>query len=618
VVPDDGIATLENAFAMRAEAERYLYTCYSYLPHDGQLDSDPSILGGDEMWSAINASYASGEIFFNAKMFDIARGLQNATAPIGGEQWTSLYRGIRVCNIFLENINSVPDIREDEKIQWIAEATFLKAYYHFYLVRMYGPIPVIRENLSISATPAEVKVSRNPVDECFDYIIALLNEAIPGLPLTVTTSEELGRITRPIAAALKAKVWVTAASPLFNGNNDQATLANKNGVKLFNPDFVAAKWDSARVACREAIRLCENPSSKIALYKYETIAVLSDTIKQQMTIRNTVAKRWNSEIIWANTQTPYSQNTILQEAAACELDKKVYYTFRMPSQLQPPLKIAELYYTNHGVPIEEDLEWQSLDPYALRVGDDSHLYYIKKDYTTVQFHFDREPRFYASLGFDGGLWYGQKFYDNNPAQYYYIQGRLGGEHGKDMPVEGPFTGYYPKKLVHFENVQIAVNSYTVTNYQWPIIRLSDLYLLYAEAINEAEGPNGPNSADLFKYIDLVREKNGLDGVKYAWDNYSNRPTKYTTQDGMQQIIHRERLIELALEGQRFWDLRRWKKAPDEYAKNIKSWTLKASEPEKFYKPIVVEQQVFSIRDYFWPIQTSVIENNPNIVQNIGW
>jgi hypothetical protein len=611
IVPDDGMPTLENAFAMRSEAERYLATCYSYMPHDGQLDADPALLGGDEIWSGINLQTP----FYDDRMFGIARGLQNTYDPIGGEWWRYCYQGIRVCNTFLENINSVPDMKEDEKRQWAAEATFLKAYFHFYLVRMYGPIPIVRENLSIDATPAEVKVSRDPVDECFDYIIELLNKALPGLPPKIESSEKFGRITQPICAALKAKVWVTAASPLFNGNNDQKTLANRNGVKLFNPDVVAAKWDSARVACRDAIRLCENPNLEIALYQYKTTAELSDEIKQQMTIRNTFTERWNSEVIWANTQTLFAANNLLQEAAALIWD--ISMTVPLQSRLQPPLKIAEMYYTKHGVPIEEDKEWRGLDPYSLRVGDDSHLYYIKKDYTTIQLHFDREPRFYAALGFDGGIWYGQGR-TTDPASYFYIACRLGGAHQKNDVSRGPFTGYYAKKYVHYQLIQNGVYNLSKYNYQWPIIRLSDLYLLYAEAINEAEGPDGPNSADLFKYMDLVRQKNGLEGVKESWNAYAVNSDKYKTQAGMQQIIHRERLIELALEGQRFWDLRRWKEAPDEYTKSILSWTLMERDPARFYKPTELFQQAFSIRDYFFPIQTSVIENNPNLVQNIGW
>jgi hypothetical protein len=149
------------------------------------------------------------------------------------------------------------------------------------------------------------------------------------------------------------------------------------------------------------------------------------------------------------------------------------------------------------------------------------------------------------------------------------------------------------------------------------MRLGDLYLLYVEAINESEGPNGPNSSEMFKYIDLIREKAGLRGVKYSWDNYAETK-KYETQSGMRQIIHRERLIELSFEGPRFWDLRRWKEAPDEFAKDIVGYSLWEMYPEKFYQRVIMFKQPYSAKNYFWPIRTSYIENNTNLVQNIGW
>jgi hypothetical protein len=615
VVPDDGIATLDNAFNMRSEAKKYLYTCYSYMPHDGEITSDPAILAGDEYWSVIDPISPT----YSDVVFRIARGLQNAASPLVGQYWDNLYRALRDCNIFLENISTVPDLFEWERLQWIAEVKFLKAYYHFYLLRMYGPIPLVRENLPITATPEEVKVSRNTVEECFDYIVELLNEAIPDLPLTVVNpNDEMGRITRPAAAALKAKVLVTAASPLFVNNHDQTTLANKDGTKLFPNDLepakVTAKWDSAVVACRDAIRICSE--ADIVLYRYQTVSSLSDTVLQELTIRNAFTESWNSGIIWANSQ---SRNTaVTQRHASPNLDAGRYPDeWLLYGDLNPPIKIAEMYYTDHGVPIDEDKSWQGVDPYALRQGGDAERYYIKKDYTTVQLHFDREPRFYASLGFDGGLWYGQRIYGNNPDEYMYIACRYGGIQQKRSTLSGPVTGYFWKKCVHFQNVQTGMGTFTTELYSWPVIRLADLYLLYAEAINEAEGPGGANSAELFKYIDLVRTHAGLDGVKYSWDTYTDNK-KYNSQEGMRQIIRRERLIELSLEGQRFWDIRRWKTAPEEYAKGIMGYIVTERDPAKFYQPVLLADQKFSIKDYFWPVAIWVIENNRNIVQNTGW
>jgi hypothetical protein len=614
IVPDDGLPTLESAFTMRTESKKYLYTCYSYMPGHGNLTTDPSIMGGDEYWSVIDQRL----YLWNDQMFRIARGFQNASSPIGG-YWSVFYQGIRVCNIFLENVGTVPDLPEWERDQWIAEVKFLKAYYHFHLMRMYGPVPIVRENLSINALPEQVRVSRNPVDECFDYVVELLDEAIADLPPKVLDrNAELGRITKPIAAALKAKVMVTAASRLFNGNSDQATLKNKDGTQLFNQEYSVEKWELAAEACREAIQICHD--ADIRLYEHQSTVSLPDTIMRELTIRNTFTGKWNSEIIWANTQTTSAAIILLQMMSTTNLDAAHYPdNYQLAAHCAPPLKIAEMYYTNHGVPIEEDRAWRSLNTFDLRVGGAGERWYIRRDYTTIQLNFDREPRFYACLGFDGGIWYGQKAETNdpNPNDLFWIACRIGGAQQKKGHDYGPYTGYFWKKSVHYMSTQNSALGYSVTEYPWPIIRLADLYLLYAEAINEAEGPNGANSADMFGYVDLVREKAGLKGVKYSWDNYTDNK-KYENQDGMRAIIHRERLIELSLEGQRFWDLRRWKEAPAEYAKNIEGFKVSAGKPEEYYQRMLIARQEFSIRDYFWPIQISTIEENPNLIQNIGW
>ena len=190
---------------------------------------------------------------------------------------------------------------------------------------------------------------------------------------------------------------------------------------------------------------------------------------------------------------------------------------------------------------------------------------------------------------------------------------------------GNWTGYIPKKYIPPEAMFTAVNSISSRDYAWPIIRLSDVYLLYAEAINEAEGPNGPNSNEMFKYIDMVRARAGLKTVKESWDMYTNN-RKYTTQVGMRDIIRQERLIELSFECQRFWDIRRWKTAPEVHSTPLESWYMMVSvidgtEEEVnriMYTPQLLLVQNFGIRDYFWPIQTRDINVNPNLVQNIGW
>ena len=144
VVPDDGLASIETAFNLRSTAIRYLATCYSYMTKDGQAGYDSGMLTGDDLWD-LDSRVTSYMYDKNKASFPIAKGLQSAAICYNSD-WKSMYEGIRCCDILVENIDEVPDMTEDEKAQWKAEASFLKAYYHFNLIRKWGPIPVIRES----------------------------------------------------------------------------------------------------------------------------------------------------------------------------------------------------------------------------------------------------------------------------------------------------------------------------------------------------------------------------------------------------------------------------------------------------------------------------------------
>ena len=617
IVPD-GVSTLDNAFSRRTEAKRYLFTCYSYMPEQGDV-STAMALWGDEMWTMENAIHYD----FNLGAFNIARGLQNSNAPLL-DHWGHYYQALRDCNIFLENLedlSKVQDIEAWERAQWIAEAKFLKAYYHFCLVRMYGPVPLIRENLPITAPQEEVRVFRDPVDDCFDYIVQLLDEAMPDLPLSIINPvEELGRITRPIAASFKAKVLVFAASPLFNGNTDQAQLVNTKSddpSPLFNQEWSIEKWNKALTACEEAVAMCEDELG-LELYEYPGSAQyeLSDTIILQLSLRNAFNERWNREIIWGNSK---SRPTYIQEGTMPKLNPDYQEGARLSQSLCTPMKIGDQFYTDHGVPLEEDKTFDYETRFETRTAGVEDQLYIRRGARTANIHFNREPRFYAWVGFDTGVWYGQgKYDDTNPNDLFYVQGRKGQLHGAIGPDFGPVTGYIPKKYVNFETVQNpGVDSYSINLYGWPLIRLADLYLLYAEALNEAADTE-TNRAKAIEYLDKVRDRAGIPGVEEAWTNYSTNPNKFKTQLGLREIIHRERLIELSFEGHRFWDLRRWKEAMDAYRTPIESWDLEQREPQFYYRRKVIVNQQFSLKDYFWPISLANLRVNSNLVQNIGW
>ena len=624
VVPDDGLPSIETAFNLRSSAIKYLATCYSYMTLDGSMGNDPALLGSDELWDLYGRTTTNRSDRVPFTMSYIARGNMSANTVYAND-WASMYEGIRCCDIFVDNIHRVPDMGDSEKAQWIAEVTFLKAYYHFNLVRKWGPVPIIRESLPIDSSVDEVRVHRDNIDDCLNFILELLDKAMPDLPLVNPSVDEYGRINQAICASFKAKVAVYAASPLFNGNSEQAALVDTDGTTRLFPektdDEKLARWTAAMEACREAIAVCDE--ANISLYEGDDITYrMTDSLKTTLTLRNAFNQKWNSELIWGNTQSPSGTMNMYHKLCMPILNG---YTDMLGGYMfiGVPLKIAEQFYTVHGLPIANDSEWANINPMDLRVGDDQHSYYICKGRKTVKLNFDREPRYYASLGFDGGNWLGQlgNYNDLKPEDVHFVACRMGGTHAKRGSQTGPVTGFLPKKHFPIQATWTGPNSFTgagTTWYPWPMIRLSDLYLLYAEAINEAEGPNGAHSEDLFKYLNLVRERARIPDVKAAWDTYSNSPGYYGTKVGMRAIIHRERLNELAFEGQRFWDLRRWKEAPAEYQKGIYGFDVTSAKEEDYYVKKFLYEQKFGLKDYFWPIPTSYIEVNPNLVQNIGW
>lgn len=624
IVPDN-IPTIDNAFTLRNEAEKYLYTCYSYLPKDGDPTYNIGYMAGDEIW----IPYDQRE--FGPNAWQIARGSQNAADPYA-DAWSSrrggggpqnnqgvgfygLFTGIRNCNIFLENVKNpakVLDLRQDERERWIAEVQFLKAYYHFYLLRMYGPIPLVKTNIDISAPENDVRVKRAPFDECVTYITSLLDSSAAVLPVIIgDRGSELGRITKPIALAVKAKVLLMAASPLFNGNSDYSSFKDQDGVNLFNVGYDANKWKLAAEAAKAAIESATAAGFK--LYEFPVTAFkLSDTTKRQMSIRNALTERWNSEHVWANPNSLAAEG--LQRNAMARINTNIGVgTARQ--QLSVPIKIAEQFYTVNGVPINEDKTLNFNNKYTLRTAIRRERFHVKQGYTTARLNFDREPRFYADLGFDGGVWYKYDSPTSSDSATYVLEGKsvqLAGANNYGWYNE---TGYFIKKVVDW-NMASTSSNISYRAYPWPQIRLADLYLMYAEALNETL--SSPN-AEVFDYINRVRQRAGLLDVQKAWTDYSSNPTKFGNQAGMREIIHQERLIELAFEGSRYWDILRWKKATEMFNQNITGWSVSQGTEQEYYKVRTIYPQSFiAPRDYLWPIRTYDITVNPKLTQNPGW
>jgi starch-binding outer membrane protein, SusD/RagB family len=617
IVPDN-VATIDFSFRNRTAAEKYLFTCYSYRPPIGSVNLDPAMNGSDETWLfyGINAPWPNTRI---------QRGFQSLTSPIlnfwGGENsGKALWRGIRDCNIFLENIDKVLDLPDYEKMRWVAEVKFLKAYYHYYLFKAYGPIPIIDTNLPISAGVEDVQVFREPVDKVVSYIADLMKEAAQDLPNAdeVVEGIEAGRVDKLAALTMRAEVLLFAASPLFNGNTDYASLIDKKGVALFPQTYDANKWKVAADACKEAIDICH--IQKKSLYNVVDPLVMTapEAFKLQTTYRQTICDRWNSELIWGSTN--YDCTYLSRQAQAKILRLNAELSNQVFTEWAPTIKMVEKYYSQNGVPIEEDVNWQGNSWYDNRykvrpeVSSGDEIYYVQKDQNTAYLHYNREPRFYASLGFDKGVYFGNGYYAF-PSTVKFADFFNKGVSGR-VSSAGNFsiTGYSVKKMHSFKNAQTA-SSTSVEYFPFPILRLADLYLMYAEALNEYSGPN----PEIFTYLDLIRARAGLKGVKESWSQYSLKPNKPDTKDGLRQIIHQERTIELAFEGKRFWDIRRWK-AIDELNDQPRGWNIAGETTEDFYNIVFVAQVPtrFTVKDYFWPIKEADLTVNKNLVQNYGW
>lgn len=621
-IAPDNIATIEYAFRDKVSAEKFLTTCYADLPQMGNPARDVTLLGSDDVWCYEDSRYYDGLANYYPHFIKLGR--QTANNPYlnfwDGLNWgaRSLWQGIRNCNIFMENVDHVGvQLQGAEKDRWTAEVKFLKAYYHYYLLRMYGPIPLMKENQPVEASPEEVRTYRDPFDECVDYIVQLIDEAVPYLPLTIEIrATEMGRITKPIALAIKAEMLMMAASPLFNGNPDFMQSEDNRGVKLFPQEYDPNKWVRAATACKNAIDTCHLGEHRLYTFDnrlYET----SDTTRLINTLRCVASERYNEEMIWGLVRRTVDN---WQRYTMPFFLITYHNTNPWEGVIAPTIRAAELYYSNNGVPIEEDTEYDYNNRFEVAEAPESHYYYIQSNFRTAKLNMNREPRFYANLTFDGAYWFGNGRYrdvgmGSATETAWPMNMKQGEASGKVSSLRYSITGYWAKKPSHIQTTTNTNGGGVYTDYRFPIIRLADLYLLYAEALNEI---NNAPTAEVYEYIDMVRERAGLEGVRKSWTEHSKYPGKVETQSGMREIIHRERMIELSFEGKRFWDIRRWKRASEIIPGPVQGWNIEADNEGEYYQVVTLDNLKFAMRDYLWPIRTQSIRVNTNLVQNPYW
>jgi hypothetical protein len=574
--PDDDL-TLEKVFANRDYAMNFLSNVYTALPVERRMvDNDPNgnpfVGASDDMEQMYSLSFSNS---LNAGSWG------PTTYTI--DPWTANYVGIRKANLFIENVDKVPldDFFTSElRSKLKGEALFLRAYFHFLLMRVYGAVPI--SDHSVAFTDDLKAIRRDPVDKCAAFVAAECDKAAALLPPNITNATDYGRPTKAVCLALKARVLLYMASPLWNGNPDYKDIKNDDGARLF-PDGDAGRWQAAADAAKACIDQSE--SAGYGLYR----SASNDPVKNYQEI---FYVNNNKEVLFANNAGLFNDNDVYSDPRSTyagftlnSITQNVVDDYEMADGTRPILG-----YNPDYTPIINPASSYTETGFA--AADDP-----KGNYTagTSNMYVNREPRFYASIHFSGQPW-------KNSAglQFWYkgVDGKLAAGAGNYTK-----TGYLPKKCSDPSFTWVPKHEVLRT---WILFRLGEQYLNYAEALNEAQGPVG----DVYKYVNLIRDRSGLPGL----------PTGLS-KDDMRERIRHERRIELFYEAHRYFDAHRWKIAEQTEGGAILGLNIFAGDTKTdpaFFQRVLVEKRVFEKKHYLWPMQQRERDKNPNLVQNYGW
>ena len=606
VVPE-GKATQDDIWKTTQQAEKYRYYMRTYMPNLIGYDWSPDQFAGDDMITGgVGTTYwfSSKSLIYgeeNANVTYFGRWAPYSTS--GGTNY-DIYRGIRYAFYLLDNVYKVPAISPENAARYAGEAWYLIGYYHQLLLEYYGPIILVKRYIPNDAPDSEIFVPRSPYDECVKYIAECYDKAAELLPETVIDTE-LGLPTRMSALSYKARLLLYAASPLVNGNSDYVGFDNHDGTPLMNTTYDPEKWKKAMEAAAEAISVAEKFNSELGrqnfmLYTSADSSLPNDE-RGRRNYRDAFTKEhWNGlEFIEAKGDRGGCQ-TLQQLMGPRPIANNMSLGWKTTSV--PTMEAVEMYYTKNGLPWEDDPETKDIDPYAYNA-----------EAGTVNLHLYKEPRFYASVGYDRGTYE----IDGKEITLYLRGGELHGSTLKETDEYQSCTGYLCQKWIpKASTYSIPSNSFSFYYYAYPYLRLPELYLSYAEADFEY---NGSLSTQSLEYINLVRKRCGLPTFQASWALAGGIPTGQK----LRKVLHQERSIEFLFEGRRLHDLRRWKEAPEVMNKEPRSWNRDGKTAEEFYQVIEANQggrvRIFeSPKSYWMAVPMSEINKNPNLVQNPGY
>ncbi|WP_437917864.1 RagB/SusD family nutrient uptake outer membrane protein [Sphingobacterium sp. LRF_L2] len=472
--------------------------------------------------------------------------------------WNTPYKNIRRVNLLLSKLPSAP-FHESIKRRMQAEARFLRAFYYHHLISAFGAVPLISDQ--IFDINDMINIPRNSYEECVNYIVSELDQSAQILSTYRYSDIDYGRITVGACLALKSRVLLYAASPLFNGGlNDNV---NELAPLLGYVNNEKSRWQIAADAAQQLIN-----SNMYSLH-------VDNTTRAGNGFYEVFLKRVNNEYI-----LPYNR------PAQKELESYYLPPSRSGSSVMKPThNLAEAFPMRDGKSIHESSLYDSDQPYS-----------------------NRDPRFDYSIIYNG-LPYTSNTGPKTTIFTYTSAGSVIPNSTSDAYTSNNyFTGYFSRKMLD-EN--LASNTAGNTERSWPLIRYAEILLNYAEAINEAGFPE-----KAYNSLIEIRQRAGiLAGTDGLYGLNANMNT-----EEMRAIIRNERRIELAFEDHRFNDIRRWMIAENVLKGFNKIAIITRTGENAFSYNIGSAPRPLNFRKamYLLPIPLSEIQKMPLLLQNPGY
>lgn len=590
-VPQDRI-TIDQVFAHKSSVDNYLANVYSYVRDEalqrfigGSNGGGPWTGGSDEAeydWSFVGSNY------MNVGSWDPTTGWVN-------DFWANPYIAIRNATYFMQHVGECAEITnkaggQQKLAQYIAEARALRAYYYYNILRLFGPLVIIGDDIiAPDANLGAVQLPRRPMDTCVAYIASEFDKAAADLP-DVTTGSDQGRMSRSVVMAYKAQLLLTAASPLFNGNTDYASMKNPvtdkgGGEQLIPQTYDAGKWATAAAAYKAF--LDRYVPGTFDLYTN------AGTFDPYLSCREVMYKDWNKEWIFARI----SSGIDARQYEMCPYNSGGDDAIRASGGLGATQEMVDAYFMDNGRSINDPLSGYVESGFS---GSDG-------TYTTAgtyNMYCNREPRFYVGITYSGSTWLNTSTSSGAVVTQLFYTGTSGKRVGGN---DYSPTGYIVRKNFP-PNTPWRDNSRS-----WVMLRLANVYLDYAEALNESD----PNNPDVLKYLNLIRTRAG---VPNYGSGAGDLPVP-ASQTAMRDAIRKERRVELAFENVRYFDTHRWKIAEQTdggpfYGMNINAGT--SLQDPAFFQRTPFETRVFQKKHYLWPIPQSELNVDKQLVQNTGW